>query len=809
MIKPSISTRVICLAILTMVCVVSMVGLTACSSPEAKKQAFIEKGQRLFDQKEFVKAKLEFKNAAQIDPEFAMAYYMLGKTQMELKNYKQAFSRFSKAVDLDPEFIDARMDLGRLLLAGKAVGRAQEQAEYILLKDPEHTEGLILQASILYAKKEFEQSKAILHKLLDSHQANADIFMLLSSIARQAYDDSAAVEYIQTGLKHHPDNVLLNLKMAQIEIDRKKYENAEKHLKNIIAQKPDQIQIQLNLAKLYLDQDKINQAQDLVQGIIAADPADEKTRMMLAEFWISQHREKSAFELMEKGIQEFPDNFTYRLFLARMYSQFRRTEDAGKLLEETLNLNDDPSHPDIIKTKVALAQLHVRENHLEVAKRLADEVLSHDPKNLDARLLRGQFFLSENNAVNAISEFRLIVGERPDFEQGHLNLAMAHILNNEENLAIDVLRQAKNRIPASTKIKRDLAKLLIQKKDVAGAEDTLKEMVAQDTQNSQALLELGDFYLAGKRYEKALQQYAILKERNPSIPAGYLRTAKVYLDQNKEDNALLELKTAYACLPSSGPVFTSLIKFHTRQDRFKEAIELCKDRLSKNDQEAVTWQLLGTVYFDQKAYEQAKNCFEKAIEILPNWGRPYDSLARVYLKRNQKETAIKELNQALEKTPENASVWLILGSIYEKDMNFEKAAQVYKDACRALPEMWVPANNYASIRTELAKTDQELEAAMAYARKARELNPRAFTVYDTIGWVYFKMGDTLNAYSEVKKALDRDPDNVILNYHMGMILEKQGRNMESRVCLEKALEEDTPFHGSDIARSTLKKIVDI
>ncbi|MCP4671255.1 MAG: hypothetical protein GY857_08105, partial [Desulfobacula sp.] len=42
-----------------------------CSSPEDKKQAFLDKGNQLFEQKDFVKAKLEYKNAIQIDPKFA------------------------------------------------------------------------------------------------------------------------------------------------------------------------------------------------------------------------------------------------------------------------------------------------------------------------------------------------------------------------------------------------------------------------------------------------------------------------------------------------------------------------------------------------------------------------------------------------------------------------------------------------------------------------------------------------------------------------------------------------------------------
>ena len=50
----------------------------ACSGPEEKKLKFYNKGKALYEKGDYVKAKLEFKNAIQIDPKYADAYYMMG-----------------------------------------------------------------------------------------------------------------------------------------------------------------------------------------------------------------------------------------------------------------------------------------------------------------------------------------------------------------------------------------------------------------------------------------------------------------------------------------------------------------------------------------------------------------------------------------------------------------------------------------------------------------------------------------------------------------------------------------------------------
>ena len=60
----------------------SITCLVSCSSQEEKKMKFYNKAKALYDQGDYVKARLELSNALQIDPEFADAYYMLGMNEL-------------------------------------------------------------------------------------------------------------------------------------------------------------------------------------------------------------------------------------------------------------------------------------------------------------------------------------------------------------------------------------------------------------------------------------------------------------------------------------------------------------------------------------------------------------------------------------------------------------------------------------------------------------------------------------------------------------------------------------------------------
>ena len=71
--------------------------IVSCGGPEEKKMKFFNKGKALYEKGEYVKARLEFKNALQIDSKFAMGHYMLGRVEMKTQNPRGAFKAFSKA----------------------------------------------------------------------------------------------------------------------------------------------------------------------------------------------------------------------------------------------------------------------------------------------------------------------------------------------------------------------------------------------------------------------------------------------------------------------------------------------------------------------------------------------------------------------------------------------------------------------------------------------------------------------------------------------------------------------------------------
>src|SRR4030066_502257 len=93
--------------------------ISGCGGAESRKAKYLTKGKAYIEEKNFDKAKIEIRNALQIDPKFAEGYYLMGLVEEKRKNMQAAFGNYSKALELDPAHVDAKAKLGFFhLMAG-------------------------------------------------------------------------------------------------------------------------------------------------------------------------------------------------------------------------------------------------------------------------------------------------------------------------------------------------------------------------------------------------------------------------------------------------------------------------------------------------------------------------------------------------------------------------------------------------------------------------------------------------------------------------------------------------------------------
>ena len=146
---------------------------------------------------------------------------------------------------------------------------------------------------------------------------------------------------------------------------------------------------------------------------------------------------------------------------------------------------------------------------------------------------------------------------------------------------------------------------------------------------------------------------------------------------------------------------------------------------------------------------------------------------------------------------------MAVGAIYEQLGNREMAESRYRKALEINPNFAPAANNLA---WNLAYRGKNIDEALGFARIAKEQSPKNSSIMDTLGWIFYLKGSYLNAIAELQDSLELEPNNPVINYHMGMAYYKSNKTEAAKTYLERALEINQSFNGAKEAQIILKNI---
>ena len=622
----------------------------ACSGPEAKKLKFYNQGKALYEKGDYVKAKLEFKNAVQIDIKYADAYYMLGMTAMKSGDPRGAYGNFSKAVELKPQHWDAQLQLGWFLLGSGNTHDAMDKAELVLKNNAVYEDALILKGAVLLKKKDFEGARRHFESVLGHDVHKPEGYLLLSSIYAQEGDAKNVERVLLDGIKDSQKAVPLYLGLADFYLKKKRTDDALNQMQKVVELEPDVNQHRLNLAAIYWQAGREQQAKDVLKAFLTADPKQENRWIQAAEFYILRNKADDGEAQLKEGIQQNPKSFPIRFALSAFYMASNRPDQGLAVLQECLRLERDASNPNILHTKNSLAEFYRSRQEFDKAKKYADEVIKESPKNVDANYIEGAIYLKMQDALQAVSSFRTVINERQEFIPGYIGLADAHLLNNEYNLAFDTLQNALKISPDSREVIRAMARVYAAQKDFKNAESQYRKLLTANPKDLDVRADLGDLMLLAGDVRQAEREYQDIKRRAPANPAGYVKLSALYSWQRKWDRAINELEQAVRVHPDLWATTNDL------------AYLLSDHGNGKND------------------LERALTLAEKARSLHPDDPSVFDTMGWINYRKGDVPKAVEWLGKAQARSAGNPVINYHLGMAYSRLGNPEKAKQYLQTA---------------------------------------------------------------------------------------------------------------------------------
>ncbi|MDO5675268.1 MAG: tetratricopeptide repeat protein [bacterium] len=763
--------------------ILTAIFLAACSSSEEKRAKFMDQGLKHYAEEKYTESRLDFKNALQIDPKYGPAFFQLGRAELKLKNFQAAYKAFLEAEKITPADQEIQIELGRMLLSARQPAKAIEKADLVLAQDGNNIDARVIKASAMLLEQNPQEALALLEPVVTPGLKNPQAFIVMALGQIHLKQEDKARQILILGIEANPEAIPPRLMLARIEAENKRLDAAVTQMQAAIGLAPEDPGLPYQLADLYWNFQQVEEAKKIIQEQVSKQP-DKEDSYLLAAAYLQQKNEAGAAEkILRTGLVKLPKSFKLRFALSDVLVTSADVDQAFTVLNENLGLTKNTEDPEIINTRLALARLHLLKRDIPSAQAEVEEVLKASPNNSEAHFINGQILLATGKAAEAITEFRVVVSEKPEDIRGYLMLSRAHLAEKQAELAMDTLKQALEVNPNAPEALRAMAVLQARNKDYAGAERNLRKILEATPEDVRTLVEIGDLFYNSGDLDRAEQEYAALIEKTKHNPAGYLRLSALHMIKKDAAAAEKVLRQGYETNPDEPTLLTALVQVLMAADKNAAAEEVSRQAINRQPEKAIGYATLGQVFAQEKKYAEAEAMFRKAITMEPGWLAPYNALARLFLSQDKQDQAIQELENLRNADPNNMTAYLSLALLYENGGNPAKAVTLYRELLAKNPDAWVALNNLAFLLSNNPSA-KELDEALRLAEQANKLRPREPAVMDTLAWVQYRRGAINEALALVEDILTSNPEDPGIQYHAAVIFKESGR-------LEEALEQVT------------------
>jgi tetratricopeptide (TPR) repeat protein len=776
--------------------------LCACSSAQSRKASYVAHGKVYFACANYDKARVEFSNAAQIDPKDPEPRLMLGQIAEKLGDARGALGQYQAAIALDPHAATARAAMARLFLYGGLPKKAIELIGPGLASDPKNAELLTVRGAARAQLGDGAGSLADAEVALRLAPDNLYAIALLASIyrGRAQFDQAAAV--VEAALTRFPTNTDLHSMLAELQLANQQPEKAETQLRRLVELEPRNLTDRYRLAGFYLQQKNAPAAEQTLHEAVRSQPDNVDAKLQLVELIAGQRDIARAATQVDQYLAAEPDNDALKLVLGEFLAQNDHAESAARTFRAVIA--HAGSGADGLAARNRLASLLIARQDVAGASNLIAEVLKENVRDNDALLLRSSIALAQGDTQAAITDLRAVLRDQPNAVPIMRTLAQAYQHNGEADLAEQTVRVALQISPQDVQTRLQLAQILTNASKPEQAAALLQQLAVDDPGSIPVQEALFRVQMAQQNYPDALATARSIQSVTPKQGLGYYLAALIEELQQRPEKAAKDYEQALQRQPESGEPLAALVRLDLSRRQVAVAMARVDAVLARSPGNAVVYKLKGELQVLQGQTDAAIASYQQALQAAPRWDQAYQSMALAQTSAKRYDDALRTLQTGIDKTQGSTLLIGDLGRLYERLGRSGDAIALYEGLLAKNRSPSFAANNLAM----LLVTYRQDAASIARAQQlAQQLAASAdISAIDTRGWVKFKGGDVRGAELLLQQAVDEQPTEPELRFHLGMAQLRSGERQPAQQNLESALSSDKPFVGRDEAKAALAQL---
>lgn len=777
--------------------------LAGCSSMEEERNAVFNNALSLEESGKYAEAKDTARKALELDPNFSLAYLLLGRCDMEQKDMGSALANFSQAHRLAPDNLEALENLSRISLLQNNLAQAEEYANKAQALSPASSEVKIIRAGIFMRKEDYAQAKPLLEDVLKSEPNNEEALVGLATIAINSGEVDKAKELLRGAIsgQARPSVAILSL-LTNLSLQENDVASAEMYLKQLMKVDTANEQVLLQLANLYLATGKQQEMSQALTGYLEKHPDSLLVRSRLAELHLAQGNVDEALSVLDKA----PDSPAVRLMRASVLTQAGKVDEAIPALQALVG-DSKTDKETLASARIGLANIYMQQNMPGKAEEELSGLLLNDPQNAQALFLRGGLYFNERRFDKALEDLEKVIQLEPNDPAAHLGLADVYNASGNPLQAEVIISDVIARFPQYSQAYITLANLnLVQKKPEAAlmtlniGKNTVKD-------NAEIILAECDILASLKRYDEARSLMEGLSKNDSYEIMALLRMAEVDMVQSKFGAAAKTYERILEKHPNTQAAVEGNVQALIAGKKTKEALAFAEKRQKDNPEDPMSAYLVAETALVNKEAAKAEKGFLRALELEPRWEQPLTRLAQLYTSSGRINDAIKLADTLIEKQPDNVSPAVLKGILLEQKGELGNAEAQYRKTLAQHADNLLASNNLAYLLARYKSNPERLKEAEEMARKATASGAPA--TFDTLGWIQHLQGNNVEAEPNVRRAYESIQNNPTITYHLAAILASFGdkeKNKEAVTLLEQVATQDIEFAQVEEAKKLLQTL---
>jgi tetratricopeptide (TPR) repeat protein len=607
-----------------------------------------------------------------------------------------------------------------------------------------------------------------------------------------------AAQFYQGAIDTNSDNVRARTALGRLYLFGGSAERALEVIKPALDKHPEDAGLLTVRAAAAVQAKDLDGALGFAEHAVKLAPTSDDAVAVLAGIYTARQEPEKARALLERAIKDIPDTVDLRLALAQLDATLGQDAQVEALLLDLVRIK-----PDEQAQRLRLAQFYARSNHLDEAEKVLRDAVKALPAERNLKIALIDFLTARRSRAAATEELNtMIAGSPKDYE---LKFAQARFYEqgNEMPQAQAVYRQVITQAgsePAGMTARNRLATLLVQTKDVAGAERLIAEVLAKTPRDNDALILRGNLELSKNDAKDAIVDLRAVLRDQPNATAVMRTLARAHLANGepalaeetmrravdgspKDVGARLDLAQLLAQLgkpEQAKPLLDELVKQQpdnvpALDTQFKVAMalkDLATAQAAANALVAAQPKLAVGFYYQGMTAEaetklpEAARLYGASLDVKPEATEPLEALVRVLVKLKREPEALKRLDETGTRFPAVPAAFEIKGEVLLEARRPEEAQLAFKTAIEREPKWWTPYRGlaYAQVMShDEPGAIATLQAGVAAASQPEALEVQIAAIYETQN----KIDEAIGVY---EAALHRDAHAELAANNLAMLL---------------------------------------